>query len=256
MVNKYSVDDTQIYNEEAFMRVATLSVSDKKQKTIAKSLDHRWLDRKVFDSITSSNNVINEIYLNMDLDQLRALSNDDILFENYIRTNSSFINAGALNVLFINLKVGAEMPDSDDITYLNHILTWGTNDIYLMPILQFNGVERREEIDHYADFVTKMIECKNSMVPGNLNLGISIPSFYRYKQLDKLLSLYDVENTEPTFVSIDFSRTGFDDTKRIGIVNTINTHFKENKVEDYFLYGFNVRTYRRGQPSPVSDEML
>jgi len=125
-----------------------------------------------------------------------------------------------------------------------------------MPILQFNGVERREEIDHYADFVTKMIECKNSMVPGNLNLGISIPSFYRYKQLDKLLSLYDVENTEPTFVSIDFSRTGFDDTKRIGIVNTINTHFKENKVEDYFLYGFNVRTYRRGQPSPVSDEML
>ena len=256
MVNKYSINDTQVYDEEAFMRVATLSVNDKRQRTIAKSLDHRFVDRRVFNSITSSNNLINEIYLNMDLDHLRAFSDDTGLFDSYVNSYSSFLTAGALNVLFINLKVGTNQLTSEDITCLNHILTWLKNDVYVMPTLQFDGIDRRAEMDMYSAFVKDMIECKNSMVPGNLNLGINVPSYYRYKDLDKLFKLYDVENTEPTFITVDFNRAGIDDTKRMGVVNTINRHFMEEGVEDYFLYGLNVRNYKKRQVNPVSDEMM
>ena len=130
MVNKYSVQDTETYEDEAFMRVSTLSVSGKKQNSIAKSMDRRFLDKKVFNTVMSSSGAINEIYLNMDLNQLRAISNDDELFDRYMSTNSSFLNTQALNIFFVNLSVGANVEITDeDIKDLNHILTWGTNDL-------------------------------------------------------------------------------------------------------------------------------
>lgn len=257
MVNKYTVKDTKTFEEEAFMRVSTLTVSSKKQSSISKSLDRRFLDKKVFNSVMSSSGAINEIYLNMDLNQLRTMSNDDILFDRYMATNSSFLNTQAMNVFFVNLRVGSEDKISDeDIKDLNHILTWGINDIYLMPTVEYDGIDRKDELKLYEEFCKRMIDCKDTFVPGNLNLGINVPSFYRYKDLDNLFKVYSKENTQPTFVSVDFARTGFNDSKRKGIVGSINSYYKDKKIEDYFLYGFNVRNYKKKTLNPVSDEMM
>lgn len=257
MVNKYSVQDTETYEDEAFMRVSTLSVSGKKQSSIAKSMDRRFLDKKVFNTVMSSSGAINEIYLNMDLNQLRAISNDDELFDRYMSTNSSFLNTQALNIFFVNLSVGANVEITDeDIKDLNHILTWGTNDLYLMPTIEYDGIDRKDELKLYEAFCKRMIERKNSLIPGNLNLGINVPSFYRYKDLDSLFKVYAGENTQPTFVSVDFARSGFNDSKRKGIVGSINSYYKDKNVRDYFLYGFNVRNYKKKTLNPVSDEMM
>ena len=153
MVNKYTVKDTKTFEEEAFMRVSTLTVSSKKQSSISKSLDRRFLDKKVFNSVMSSSGAINEIYLNMDLNQLRTMSNDDILFDRYMATNSSFLNTQAMNVFFVNLRVGSEDKISDeDIKDLNQIFTWGTNDIYLMPTVEYDGIDRKDELKLYEEF--------------------------------------------------------------------------------------------------------
>ncbi len=257
MVNKYRIHDTHIFDDEVFMRSTTLSVSAKKQTTIGKSLDKRYIDKKIVSRlVTPTNNLINEIYLNMDLKTLREIDSDDDARAKYIRNNASFLNSSGLNVFFVNIDVNDEMPNKEDVNYLNLLLTWGLNDLYVMPTLTFNGIDRTTEKQYYMNFVSEMLECKNTVTPGYLNVGMNIPPYFRHRDVNALYEQYAEENNEPTFVAIDFNRTGMNDTKRMGLAGTINKHYHAEGVEDYFLYGFNVRSFTRSVENPLSDEMV
>ena len=257
MVNKYTVNDTKIYDEQALMRASILSVSSKRQSTIAKSLDRRFMDETVFDTIVSNNNVINEVYLDFTLDQIIEFCDDPAKYKEYLRKNSMFLDGGALNVFCINLRMmPAERILTEHIVFLTNILTKGPNDIYVMPSIQFKGVGRQEQVDIYSKFVTRMINYKNSNAPGSLNLGITVPPYYRSKEIDGLFRLYSEENAEPTFVSVDFKGTNIEDKKRMKVIETITEHYAAENIDDYFMYGLNLRSYKKGPVNPVSEEML
>ncbi len=257
MVNKYNVKDTQTYEEQTFLRTSTLSVPDKRQHTIAKSLDKRFMDRNVFDSIVNSNNVINEIYLNFPIDKIVWYIDHPTDLRNYLYSNSKYLSGGAINILFVNVDMGHSTEiSSEHIIFLNNLLTQNVNDIYVMPTLQFDGLPKPAEIREYSKFVTKMINYKNSLTPGNLNIGLNVPSYYLESDLKGLFDLYSKEHAEPTFVSVDFNHAGIDDDDCKDTIDAINGHYKKEGIEDYFLYGFNVRTHLRSKNNPVSDEMI
>lgn len=257
MVNKYIVDDTKIYNEEALMRASTLSVSSKRQSTIAKSLDRRFMDEGVFDTIISNSNIINEVYLDFTPDQIINYIDHPDKYQTYLKKNSMYLDRGALNVFFINLRMlSVQKLNAKHIIFLNDILTQGPNDIYVMPSIQFDKGDRYSKMKFYSDFVSNMITCKNSRAPGSLNLGITVPSFYGHKDMEDLFKLYSNENAEPTFVSVDFKGSNIEDTKRMKVVDALNAHYAAEDTEDFFLYGLNLRSYKSGPSNPVSEEML
>jgi len=257
MVNKYIVDDTKIYNEEALMRASTLSVSSKRQSTIAKSLDRRFMDEGVFNTIVSSNNIINEVYLDFTPSQIIDCIDHPEQYQTYLNKNSMYLDRGALNVFFINLRLSSPQKLlAEHIIFLNDILTKGPNDIYVMPSIQFGKGDRYTKMDVYSDFVGKMISCKNTRAPGSLNLGITVPSFYGHKDMNDLFKLYSSENAEPTFVSVDFKGSSIEDRKRMKVVDALNAHYAAEGTEDFFLYGLNLRSYKSGPSNPVSEEML
>ena len=257
MVNKYIVNDTQIYDEKTLMRASTLSVLSKRQSTIAKSLDRRFLDEGIFDTIVSNNNVINEVYLDLTPNQIIEFCDDPALYRAYLAKNSMFLDRGALNVFFVNLRMqSTDSIKAEHIIFLNDILTKGPNDIYVMPSIQFKKVGRAMVIAIYSDFVTKMIHYKNTRAPGSLNLGITVPPYFRSKELDNLFKLYSNENAEPTFVSVDFKGTNIHDEKRMKVIEALNSHYAKEGIEDYFMYGLNLRSYEKGPANPVSEEML
>lgn len=264
MVSKYSVRDTQIFVDEVdesdnktLMRASTLSVPFKTQRTIAKSLDPRAMDMNILRSITSLNNVINETYLNLTIKKIDELSGSERRVESYLNSRSPYIGMGAIDVFFINLVVEpGEKIQAEHIVFLNDLLTRRSNDIYLMPVVQFKGLARDDSIKTYSNFVSRMIHCKNSRATGSLNLGISIPSFFEDEELGDLYKLYSDENAEPTFISVDFSRTGMDNPGRMAVVNAVNEYYRKEDNENYFMYGFNVRAYKRKQVTPLSDEMF
>ena len=143
MVNKYTVHDTQIFDEQALLRASTLSVSSKRQSTIAKSLDCRFMDEGIFDSIVSKNNVINEIYLDLTPSQIIEFCDDTTKYREYLNKNSLCLDGGAPNVFFINLRLkSTDSIMAEHIIFLNNIMTKGPNDIYVMPSIQFDGVRR------------------------------------------------------------------------------------------------------------------
>jgi|GEM_PF-2443408 len=263
MVFKYSVRDTQIFTDvddvdsKALMRTSTLSVPSKTQRNIAKSLDPRFANEEMFRALSSSNNLINETYLNLTLDKIIEFSDDNRKLKSYIKYHSPYLGMGALDVFFINLKVGpTEKIMTEHIIFLNDLLTKWKNDIYVMPVVQFEGRDRFDNMELYSNFVSRMIHYKNSNTSGNLNLGVSIPPFYFDDDLSELSKLYSDENAEPTFVSVDFSHAGMDNPDRMAVVDAVNKHYEAEGVENYFLYGFNVRAYKRKQATPISDEMI
>jgi len=87
-------------------------------------------------------------------------------------------------------------------------------------------------------------------------VGMNIPPYFRHRDVNTLYEQYAEENNEPSFIAIDFNRSGMNDTKRMGLAGTINKHYHDEGVEDYFLYGFNVRSFTRSAENPLSDEMM
>lgn len=207
MVNNYRVHDTEIYDDEVFMRSSTLTCGSKKQDVIGKAVEKRLLDSKIVNNQSPAmKNVINEIFSDMTLQELRSIDDDDHALSNFIRAKSSFLTGSFLNVIFINLEVAAgDVILQRDYDALNNILTWGKNDLYVMPTISYEGVDDRSvQKDLYKDFVKKMLLTKNSITTGSLNVGMSVPSYFRHKDVEDLFGLYGGENKEPSFISVDF----------------------------------------------------
>ena len=257
MVDNYRVSDVHIFEGEVFMRAATLSASEKSQKNIGRAVD-RSIDKKVYNRhIPRLGNYINESYINIDIENLRQIDNDDVKRASFIGNNTKFLDKNLLNIFFIKLIIRSnEQIKESDLEYLNQMLMWEMNDIYVMPTLEFDdSVGRPDRVRIYSDFVARMLEMKDRLVPGKLNVGLSVPLYFSKKQIGELFSLYRNEPVAPTFVSIDYGNTRVSDPKQMGKVLTTIKQFRENNEEKYFMYALNARPYKRGETHPIAEDL-
>jgi hypothetical protein len=67
---------------------------------------------------------------------VRELDSESSAQDRYILSRSKFLNNDLINVLLVKLRIEGEQTLVDaDYEYLNSLLTWPRNDIYVMPLL-------------------------------------------------------------------------------------------------------------------------
>ncbi len=243
MVSRYTVKNVStLETPSSTFRNVTLEAGGHSlnhfSKCTERTADYRTL------RASGDGRVLNECYLYMSPNRLRELGDDREVQDRYILDHCKFRSQGLVNVLMIKLRIQAtdRLEDSDYDT-LNSLLTWGDNDIYVMPLLEFGeGIDRIQMIERYEEFVSRMLETKNSWIDGGANVGMSIPQLYPKHKVEDLFGLYGDES--PAFVAIDFNNGCMDNAERN--VGPVIRHFGEIDEEDFFLYGVNVKPYRRG----------
>ena len=257
MSRSYNISRTEIIEEPIFMRVVELNSLKKKVNNLTRSVDNYTYKTTLEKALGEFNTLINEIYLKMDLETLRKLDDDPEELKKYVSRHVRFLNNNLINIFFIKLALNeGDKIERKDIEYLNGLLLYQLNDIYVIPVLEFRGeVDKPKRIEMYNNFVISLLEEKNTSRP-DLRVAITVPAYYPRRRLDKLFSLFSNENKEPTFVVVDFAHQRPTDPSRIGIIPTINNYFLENGIEKYFIYGFNVKPHKKGQYDPIAEELL
>lgn len=242
MVRKYEIANASIIDDypSSFPRNVTLKVGGRSLNHISKCTE-RTTDFRTIDSIKDKT-VLNECYIDLSLAKLRELDSNRSAQDQYIYSRSKFLDKGMVNVLMIKLRLeGNDALDDQDYEYLNALLSWKSNDIYVMPILEFDDKNRLDMVDTYNEFVKKMLDEKDSWT-SNINIGMSIPHIYPRRNIENLFDIYSDEN--PTFVAVDFNNSRMD--RPSDVTGTILRHFKNENEENIFLYGVNVKPYKRG----------
>lgn len=258
MSRSYKISKTEIIEEPVFMRVAELESPRKSVKSLVRSVDSYTYKKTLEKALSEFDTLINEIYLRMDLETLRRLDDDPEELKRYISRHSRFLLYDDLvNIFFIRLTLNEKDEiEKKDIEYLNGLLLYQLNDIYVMPILEFRGeIDKPKRIEIYNNFVKSLLQEKNTSRP-DLRVAITVPAYYPRRRLDTLFSLFSDENKEPTLVVVDFANQRPTDPSRIGIIPTVNNYFLENGVEKYFIYGLNVKPHKKGQFDPIAEEIL
>jgi len=258
MVNSYKISNVDIFAEEVFMRSADLKAGNKQVSGFVRAVN-RYVTSKVLRYILGRNqDLINEIYVRLDLATLRRLDNDREEQKKYLRNYLKHVNnPNLMNIFFVKLIIREnEKLEEQDISYLNDILLSFQNDIYVVPILEFEGeIGKPKRVEIYNNFVRNILEKKNQTVPGELRVAMSIPTFYPRRKLNTLFSLFKKENKEPTFVVIDFANQRFTDPTMIGIIPYIHRHFIEENNEKYYIYALNVKPYKKGEATPPAEDI-
>lgn len=257
MSRSYSVKRVEIVEDSVFLKVAKLKVLNKEIKDFTRSVDRYTYKKTLECSLKEFDSLINEIYIRMDLKTLRRVDSDPDEQKKFINRNIHFLDySNLINIFFLKIIIKrGEKLDKKDIEYINSLLLYQLNDIYVIPVLEFEGeIDKPTRILLYNKFVKRLLEEKNITNP-NLRIGISVPPYYPRRKLDSLFSLYADENKEPTFVAVDFAYQRPTDPSRIGIIPTINSYFLKNN-EKYFIYGFNVKPYKKGEHTPPSEELM
>ena len=242
MVQKYEITDVSMINEYSVSlpRNVTLKVGNRSLNHISKCTE-RTTDVRTIDSIIGKN-VLNECYIDLSLTKLRELDSNRAAQDQYIYSRSKFLDRGMINVLMIKLRLeGNDVLNDLDYGYLNSLLSWKSNDIYVMPILEFDDRKRTDMVAIYDNFVKRMLEEKKQWTK-NINIGMSIPQMYPRRNIESLFELYSDER--PTFVAVDFNNSRMD--RPSDVTGTILRHFEKEKEENTFLYGVNVKPYKRG----------
>lgn len=198
--------------------------------------------------------VLNECYIDLTLSKLRELDSDREAQDRYILSRSKFLDRGMINIVVIKLRLEeGDALDEMDYGYLNSLLSWGRNDIYLMPILDFGkSIDRNYRISTYETFVTRMLDMKDSWMDNNINIGMSVPDFVPRRYIDSLFNFYN--DCGATFIGVDFNNKRMD--KPSEVTGTILNHFARIGEEKTFLYGINVKPYKRGNDTSAWDIYL
>jgi len=257
MVHNYEIGKVETYQDEVFMRNVPLKVGDKSIPGFTRSIAGP-IDKKTIDQLKlKPENLINEIRLKLTLPLLREIDSNKIKRRKFFSSeNAKFLKESFLNMFVIEFTLEEkEKLEKEDINYLNYILTYELNDLYVMPIVRFNGMPGQTEASkEYDTFVTRMLESKNEMIPGDLKVGISIPSGYEENSYSNLFSKYANEKKKPDFVLMDFNNRTTIHSDFLGNIPRVIQFFKkegkekgeEEQYEKYYLYGFNIKPYRRG----------
>lgn len=242
MVKKYEITNVSMIDDRpsSLPRNVTLRVGGSSLDHISKCTE-RTTDLRTIDSIRDKT-VFNECYIDLSLTKLRELDSNRSAQDQYIYSRSKFLDKGMVNVLMVKLRMeGNDVLDDQDYEYLNALLSWKSNDIYVMPILEFDDKKRTDMVTIYNDFVKRMLDEKDSWT-SNINIGMSIPHMYPRRNIKDLFDIYSDE--KPTFVAVDFNNSRMD--RPSDVTGTILRHFKNENEENTFLYGVNVKPYKRG----------
>ena len=218
-----------------------LRVGNKKSNAVGKSVE-RTTDLKTLRS--SAKNSINECYIDLTLDKLREIDSDQYLHESYIKNRSRFLDEDNIRLFVIKLKINqGQSIDKLDYEYLLSLLSNRSNDLPLMPILEFGeNVETPLQISQYNNFVDNVLEMRENY-PRLENIAISVPIYFPRRQIDKLFEKYD--DIKPTFVAMDLNNKRVDSISNTKF-DTIKAHFLSENQENTFLYGINVKPYKNG----------
>lgn len=242
MVKKYKITNVSMIDghSESLPRNVTLSVGGRSLNHISKCTE-RTTDLRTIDSIKDKS-VFNECYIDLSLTKLRELDSNRSAQDQYIYSRSKFLDKGMINALMVKLRLeGDDTLNDQDYEYLNALLTWKSNDIYIMPILEFDDKKRTDMVAIYNEFVRTMLEEKDCWA-SDINIGMSIPQMYPRRNIKDLFEIYSDE--KPTFVAVDFNNSRMD--RPSDVTGTILRHFKSENEENTFLYGVNVKPYKRG----------
>lgn len=241
MVHRYEIRDVSVIDgySSSFPRNVTLRVGNRSLNHLSKctevSTDLRTLED------TGDRKVLNECYVDLSLTRLRELDSNRAAQDQYLFSRSKFLDKDMVNVLVLKLYLEEDdVLDDQDYEYLNSILSWGCNDIYVMPLLEFRGRARTDMVTIYNDFVERMLAEKASWA-GDVNVGMSIPRMYPRRSIGDLFGIYSDE--APTFVAVDL-----DNSRMVNpgdVTGAIMEHFQREHEENVFLYGVNVKPYRR-----------
>lgn len=243
MVNNYKISNVSTISNHnnSVPRNVTLSVGSRSLDHISKCTE-RTTDFRTIEH-TSDSKVLNECYIDLTLSKLRELDSNRNAQDQYILSRSKFLNKNLINVLMIKLRLeGNEVLNDLDYEYLNSLLSWSRNDIYVMPLLEFEDKKRTDMVSSYDEFVKKMLEEKNSWIDNNIKIGISIPHMYPRRNIGGLFEIFS--DADPTFVAVDFNNSRMD--RPSDVTGTILKHFDQKNEENTFLYGVNVKPYKRG----------
>lgn len=244
MVSKYSISNVSIVEgspEFSSPRNVTLEANGHKLDHLSKCTE-RTTDVQTLKN-TADGKVLNECYIDLSLNKLRELDSDRSAQDQYILNRSKFLNNNLINVLMVKLRVEGNQTLVDaDYEYLNSLLSWSRNDIYVMPLLEFEDKKRTDRVEMYDSFVKRMLEEKKSWISDDVNIGMSIPQIYPRRNIADLFKLYSDE--APTFIAVDFNNSRMD--KPSDITGTLLKHFNTLKEEKFFMYGVNVKPYKRG----------
>ncbi len=253
MAENYKVSNIRVDDSQALVRVAELHAGGVKYDGLAHSFGPRYSVSSEPEGVRS----INEGYLVLSLEQLRQLDHDPGKQDAYIRRQLRSPEAGRLNVLFVNLVLakGASIG-SNDIEYLNDLLMWDKNHLYVVPTVTFpDGLEPQARLDDYESFVKDLLKVKNGTVSGKLRIGVTIPSFYGHGSVRGLLNLFGDENDAPVFVAVDFQNSRVGKLSIAQKVAFVHRYFKtEEKTDKYFVYALRAKGRKRGEcPATAED---
>lgn len=242
MVQKYDISNVSIIdnNDASRPRNVTLRVGSRSLDRITKCTE-RTTDLRTIDSVEDQK-VLNECYIDLSLTKLRELDSNRSAQDQYIYSRSKFLDKRMINVLMVKLRLeGNDVLNDQDYEYLNALLSWKSNDIFVMPILEFDDKKRTDMVSIYDDFVRRMLEEKDSWT-SNINVGMSIPQMYPRRSIENLFGIYADE--DPTFIAVDFNNSRMD--RPSDVTGTILRHFQKLHEEKIYLYGVNVKPYKRG----------
>ena len=255
MAGNYKVSEISVDESQAFLRVVTLSSSGVKYDTLAVSLDRRFPGKSEASGISP----MNEIYLPLDTPTIETIDGDSDKQEAFLRGHSRLVDGNRVNVCFVNYRLQpGEKPKPENVAFLNDLLLWSRNHIYVLPTISFQKSDTRPPEDRvgvYDKLVGQMLELKNQTVPGKLRAGIMIPSFYPRQALDGLVGLFDDEDSAPGFVAIDYSNAKFSTPAIEQKIMFVHRLFRKQKEEEYFVYGLRVRLRRKGPPPGCAEDL-
>ncbi len=241
MVGRYDICDVRMAESgtDSLLRNVRLRAgpasSDRISKCMESTVDIRTAETD------ECRGALNECYLDTPLSFLRELSGDRETQYRYALSASGFVDRSAVNVLIVKLRVreNEELADSD-YAHLNSLLTCRSNDVYVMPIVEFDGRSRTEKVECYDGFVRRMLEEKASWA-GDINVGMSIPRMYPRSMIGDLFDIYSDER--PTFVSVDLDNGRL--VRPGDLLGPVLGHFEREKEEKVFLHAVNAKPFER-----------
>lgn len=266
MAGSYDIKKVHTTEDFALLRVPEIEIEgttiDSLSRAVNKKLPQSFLRNSYQKTVGKS---FYEAFMRLDLMTLRGIDSDDDKRQAFIdaRLPPNIAASNAVNgqlipiiILVLEINVGDTLLNSD-IDYLNDILTWVSNKIYVTPILRFaDEISRQDRIKFYKDFVARLLESKKSL-SDKIRASASIPGFYQRTKVDEVLSMYDGENKPPSLVVLDFERSRITSSKMIGATNRIRRFFsnEEGKEPKYAIYGFNVKPYKKGEETPDAEDL-
>ena len=262
MVRNYEIGSISMDTEASFMRNVELKTERTKlnsfARAVTKDLSERFI-RNVYSPTFNDNGVL-EVFIKLNLRNIRDMDHNPQVHEIFWKRNfpENLMNSGLLRVIVLMLYIGPnDTISNDDVSYINDILMWEANDLFITPILKFSDdIEPDKKVSIYEDFTKRLLaEKNNASNKSGLRVGISIPFFYPRRKVEDIFKLYNNENKTPQFILIDFERARLTSSSMIGKIQRINTHFKNEEEEKYFVYAFNMKPHKKGVPNPLAEDV-